>query len=58
MAKELTPEKLEEVWTTIENQLGSFSGQRYDSMGEQDGYRIVLLNGAFEQADVGFSSHL
>lgn len=52
MTKELPPEQLEALWNQLESQLGPFKGQQYASTEEQDGYRIVLLDGSFEQADV------
>lgn len=54
MKKELPPEKLAQLWADLESQLGPFAEQRYDRTEEQGGYRLVLMDGSFEQADVVF----
>lgn len=55
MAKELTPEKLEELWTTIQQQAGNFVGQENLSVQEQQGFQVVQLSGIFEKQDVVFT---
>lgn len=54
MTEQLSPDDLEELWSDLENQMGDFTEQTYDSTGEMDGYQLVFITGTFENAEVTF----
>ncbi|MFD1848455.1 DUF3887 domain-containing protein [Oceanobacillus bengalensis] len=54
MKDELPASELEEAWTSLEEQFGSFVSQEYQSTEKLEGYDVVLINGSFEEQDVVF----
>ncbi|WP_339226759.1 DUF3887 domain-containing protein [Oceanobacillus sp. FSL K6-2867] len=55
MAVQLTPVALDELWVSLQDQLGGFIDQQYSSTEEVDDHQVVLIDGLFESADVVFS---
>ncbi|WP_163579753.1 DUF3887 domain-containing protein [Gracilibacillus saliphilus] len=54
MKEELTPDALEDLWRTLQDQVGTYIDHEYSSTQEADGYQVVLLDGLFESSDVVF----
>lgn len=54
MSKQVTPDDLEEVWVTLQSQIGNFIAQEYKSIEEIQGHQVVLITGVFNDAEVTF----
>jgi len=54
MKEELTPEALDEMWVTVQDQVGEYISHEYNSTQEAEGYQVILLDGLFENSDVVF----
>lgn len=54
MKEELPAEEIENVWNSLEDQLGKFVKQEYDRTESKDDYDIIFINGKFEKGDVVF----
>lgn len=54
MKKELPANELEKLWTSLEEQLGDYKNQNYDSTQKMDDYDVILINGIFEEDEVTF----
>lgn len=54
MASQLTAADLEELWQTLNNQVGNYIEKEYQSTEEAEGHQIVLITGVFNDADVTF----
>lgn len=47
-------EGLEQLWLELENELGNFISQEFDSTSESEGYQIVFITGIFNDRDITF----
>lgn len=55
MREQLGPEELEELWISLEDQLGELVDYEYDRTETVDGgYEVILINGVFHDADATF----
>lgn len=54
MSAEVDVDGLKGIWESIEAELGDFIAQEYDSTEEIDGYRVVFINGTFNDSDIKF----
>lgn len=54
MKEQLTPEAIDEMWLTVEDQFGEYIDHEYSSSQEVEGYQIILLDGLFENSDALF----
>lgn len=55
MEAQLTTVALDELWVSLQDQLGTFIDQEYNSIEEVDDHQVVLIDGLFEGSDVVFS---
>lgn len=54
MSELLAAEDLEELWVSLNSQIGEFLDQEYTTTEEADGHQVVLITGVFNDADVMF----
>lgn len=54
MSAQLTATELEEIWSSLTEQVGDFIAQEYNTTEEVDEGQVVLITGVFNEADVTF----
>lgn len=54
MREQLGTEELEELWESLEEQLGEFIDYEYYRTETVEGYEVILINGVFNDADTTF----
>ncbi|MCF3943753.1 DUF3887 domain-containing protein [Oceanobacillus alkalisoli] len=54
MAEQIGAEELQELWGSLEEQLGEFIASEYDQTESGDGYEVILIKGVFNDADATF----
>lgn len=54
MSEQVGENELEELWGSLEEQLGGFIDYEYHRTETVDGYQVVMINGVFNDADATF----
>lgn len=54
MAEQLRAEELQEIWGSLEEQLGHFIAFEYKETEEVDDYEVILIKGVFNDSDITF----
>ncbi|ADU29294.1 DUF3887 domain-containing protein [Evansella cellulosilytica] len=55
MKAEIEVSELGDIWETLESQVGTYIDQDFNSTQEVENYKVVLINGLFDGADVVFT---
>ena len=54
MAEQVGAEELQEIWGSLEEQLGDFIAFEYNETEEVEDYEVILIKGVFNDADITF----
>lgn len=54
MAEQVGEEELQEIWGSLEEQLGDFIAFEYEETEEVENHEVILIKGVFNDADITF----